>query len=97
MKRRWEDDEEGEEAQRKRRVVASAGGGAVEQRSGVVTVVAAAAAAADKFKPTPLRPSRPRTPPPTLARIRTAPMVSREKMLVREVHPATFEVEYLNL
>lgn len=97
MKRRWEDDEEGEEAQRKRRVVASAGGGAAEQRSGVVTVVAAAAAAADKFKPTPLRPSRPRTPPPTLARIRTAPMVSREKMLVREVHPATFEVEYLNL
>lgn len=95
MKRRWEDDEEGEEAQRKRRVVASAGGGAAEQRSGVVTVVAAAAA--DKFKPTPLRPSRPRTPPPTLARIRTAPMVSREKMLVREVHPATFEVEYLNL
>lgn len=74
MKRRWEDDEEGEEAQRKRRVVASAGGGAAEQRSGVVTVVAAAAAAADKFKPTPLRPSRPRTPPPTLARIRTAPM-----------------------
>ncbi|XP_063612881.1 uncharacterized protein LOC134786278 isoform X1 [Penaeus indicus] len=73
MKRRCEDDDEGEEAQRKRRALASAGGGAAEQRSGVVTV-AAAAAAADEFKPTPLHPSRPTTPTPTLARFATQPM-----------------------